>query len=346
MKTVDAEIVDEVIVACKKCGQKNRLYKHARQRKHRCGSCRAILSNPFNSSAWKWTAGIAVITVFIIFLFQPWPQYRWAAFQNTVPAYENFIVRHPATGYADSARERVRILKENSVWQAAQLSDDLNKLRDYLRVYPDGKYTAEAKARCVNLADQQWNPLIKSRSVGAIRQFLKNYPETTRTEEAEKRIQQLYNDFTWVQEQDTVEAYKRYLESNPQVTNLAAIEKKIIDLEVAAIVAGDHGVLPKAQPISSDSRSAYAEVRIENGTGYELTVRYSGSDSQKIVIPASATKSLSLQVGTYAIAASVSAANVRNYVGTDTMQGGDYESRFYIETSFSPSFGTGFKKWK
>ncbi len=341
MKTVDAEIVDEAIVPCKKCGQKNRLYKRAQKGNYHCGSCRAILSDKFKPSAWKWKAGMAAGVAFIIFLFQPWPQYRWAAFQDTVPGYESFIVKHPATDYADSARERVRILKEDSVWQAAQGSDDINQLRDYLRVYPAGKYIAKAKTQCVDLANQQWQLLDQSRSESAIRQFLKHYPETTRTEEAETRIQQLYNDFTWVQEQDTVEAYTRYLEHNPQVANRAAIEKTIIDLEVAVIAAGAHEKLPKAQPISSDSRSPSAEVRVENGTGYELTVRYSGLHSQKIVIPANATKSVSLRVGTYAVAASVSAARVRNYVGTETMQGGGYDVRFYIETSFIPS---GFKQ--
>lgn len=343
MNPVDPEIVDELIISCKKCGQKNRFYKHARLRKHRCGSCRAILSNPFNSSAWKWKAGIAAVIIFIIFLFQPWSQYQWAALQNSVPAYERFIAMHPSTDYADSARERVRILKENSVWQAAQLSNNINKLRDYLRVYPDGKYLAKAKILCASIADDRWMQLMESRSVIAIHQFLKDYPETTRTKEAEIRIQQLYNDFSWVKEQDTIEAYKRFLASNPEAANRAAIERKIIDLEVAAIAAGDHGILPKAQPISSNSRSTIAEISIENGTGYELTVRYSGPDSQKIIIPANATKSLSLRLGTYAVAASVSAVNVRNYVGTETLQGGGYESRFYIQTGFGPSFGTGFK---
>ncbi|MGI8437980.1 MAG: hypothetical protein ACR2NX_13940 [Chthoniobacterales bacterium] len=349
MNTVDAQIADEAIVACKKCGQKNRLYKRANQGNHRCASCRAILSDPFARTKSRVRIGMAFalavfIAAFTIFLFQPWTQYRWAAFKDTVPVYESFIARHPATDYAGSARERIRILRENSVWRVAKVSEDINKLRDYLRIYPDGKYTAEARTRCVALADQQWAPLAKSRSESAIRQFLKDYPETTRIEEAEKRVQQLYDDFTWVQEQNTVEAYKRYLERNPQVANRAAIETTIIDLEVAAIASGEHGVLPKAQPISSDSRSSYAEVTVENSTGYELTVRYSGPDSKKIVIPAGATNSLSLGVGTYTVAASVSAFNVRNYVGTDTMRGGGYESRFYI--SFGPSFETGFKKRK
>src|SRR5207237_740973 len=129
-------------------------------------------------------------------------------------------------------------------------------------------------------------------------------------------------------------AYRRYLQRNPSDSRRAAIERKIIDLEVAEIAAGDHGTLPAAQRLSSNSYGRFADICVENGTSYELTVRYSGSDSKKIVIPAGETSSLQLAVGAYTVAASVSAANVRNYVGTDTLQGGQYSSRFYIRSSF------------
>lgn len=381
-------------------------------------TARSRAPQPTNPSAWKWKTGIAAAIVFVIFLFQPWTQYRWAALRDTVPAYESFIRNHPSTDYADSARERIRILREDSVWQATQLSDDIQKLRYYLKVYPDGKYAYDAKlaattsadnkwqavsqpyaatevtrflkeypevnlikvesavwndaknsdeitrvrayqklfpdgkfskaaaATATKLADAHWLRIASSRSEAVLKRFLVEFPETTRQKDAETQIQALYNDLSWVQQQGTLDAYQRYLRQNPASPERSFVEKKIIDLEVAAIAAGDHGVLPKAQTVSADSRSSSAEVTIENGTSYELTVRYSGPDSQKIVIPASATRSLTLQVGSYTVAASVSAANVRNYVGTDTMQGGRYSSRFYIATSLSPLFGTEFKRGK
>ncbi len=342
MKKLHAEIVKEVIVACRKCGQKNRLYQRSQEGNYRCGSCRAVLSDPFKRPPWVWKAALAAVIALIIFGFQSWPQYQWAAFRDTVPAYERFIAKHPSSSYAASARERVRILSEDTVWKEAQGSGDIDKLRRYLQVYPDGKYAAQAKSQCAALADLQWEPLVASRSESAIRQFLKDFPETTRASEAEKRIQQLYDDYAWVREQNTIEAYKRYLERHPQSANRADIEKKIIDLEVAAIDKGDHGMLPQAEPVSSDDSNPYAEVTLENGTAYELTVRYSGPDSQKVVIPAGATKSLSLKVGTYTVAASVSASNVSNFAGVETMRGGLYKSRFYIQTGSTPSFGSSF----
>lgn len=350
---VDTEGMGTSIVTCQSCGAKNRLRQASSRGRYRCGSCRETLPNPFHRRRFHvlpfaskfgsfvrryWKRGIAIAIGFVIFFFQPWTQYQWVVLQDSVPAYENFVAKYPATDYAYSARERIRTLKEDSVWQDAHRLNSIGKLRAYLRTYPDGKYVAAAKAQRAELADQQWQPLANSRSENAIRKFLKDYPETTKIKDAEKRIQQLYDDFNWVQEQGSVEAYRRYLERNPHAANRPAIEKKVIDLEVAAIAAGDHGDLPKAQHIRSDPGSLYAKVRIANDTGYALTVLYSGPDSKEIVIPVNSTDLLSLRVGAYAVAAHVPPANIRKYSGADEMQGGGYESRFYIETN--PPFGT------
>lgn len=73
MKTVDAEIVGQVIVACKKCGQKNRLYKRVQSGVHRCGSCRTILVDPFSRKkgsrrvgaifGWLILAGVVLLVI-------------------------------------------------------------------------------------------------------------------------------------------------------------------------------------------------------------------------------------------------------------------------------------------
>ena len=110
------------------------------------------------------------------------------------------------------------------------------------------------------------------------------------------------------------------------------IEKRIIDLEVQAIAAGEHGELPRAQPLASGGTINTVEVK--NNTGYELTVRYSGPSSKKLVIPKGETQSVTLPKGNYKVAASVNAHHVTNYYGTDSMQGGQYSSSFRITTSY------------
>lgn len=59
-RTIDAEIVEEEVVTCKNCGQKNRLYKRARHGIYRCGSCRAALASPFVRHSKPKSAGAAI----------------------------------------------------------------------------------------------------------------------------------------------------------------------------------------------------------------------------------------------------------------------------------------------
>ena len=74
---------------------------------------------------------------------------------------------------------------------------------------------------------------------------------------------------------------------------------------------------------------------MNNKTGYELSVRYSGPESKKLVIPTGSIKSIILPPGEYQVAATVTARNVRNYFGRDKIQGGSYSSEFYIKSEYS-----------
>lgn len=47
VKTVEAETIEQAILVCKKCGQKNRLHRRTQSGFHRCGSCRSLLADPF-----------------------------------------------------------------------------------------------------------------------------------------------------------------------------------------------------------------------------------------------------------------------------------------------------------
>lgn len=288
----------------------------------------SVLARPLD---WKLIGVFLGVFTLVIFWVLPWPYYQWAAHQDTIPAYKTFLLKYPHGDYANSARERIRVLHEDAVWASVETSDDIRKTREYLRVYPEGKHTNTAKRLTTRIADRQWDSVATSRSEVAIRRFLTDFPETSHVQDAEARIHSLYNNFTWVQEQGTLDAYKRYLEGNSNSPNRAFVEKKIIDLEVAVIAAGEHDYLPEAQLLDFYSNSSYASVRVQNSTGYELTVRYSGPDSQKATIPVGGTQSLRLPTGSYTIAASVSASRTRNYVGTHAYHaGGNYGSRFYI----------------
>ncbi|MBP6870994.1 MAG: hypothetical protein KBC43_03215 [Bacteroidales bacterium] len=132
---------------------------------------------------------------------------------------------------------------------------------------------------------------------------------------------------------NTIASYTAYINSYPNGLYREDAEKKIIDKEVEDIFRGDHGVLPPASRTSyGSSYSSTSDVDIYNNTSYTLTVRYSGTESKKIVLSPGRSTNFTIKNGYYKVAASVDAANVQNYAGEETLSGGGYESTYYIET--------------
>lgn len=277
-------------------------------------------------------AGIfALLIALLVAYFHPTPQYEFAKYQDTISSYQAFLERFPFSEHYGAANERLRVLRDDIVWEEAIQKDSINSFRFYAQRYPDGKHLADARQRIVKLADAEWAKTAQSRSETELLAFLKNYPETTQKAAAEGRIQALNDDLAWVKEQDNLARYQKFAERFPSHPDIAWIQKRIIDLEVQQIAAGDYGTMPEAQ--ATTRGGSVVRVEVENETGYELTVRYSGPESKKLVIPIAKTGHLSLQPGNYQVAASVTAASVTNYYGQQTMQGGEYASNFYIETS-------------
>jgi hypothetical protein len=104
-----------------------------------------------------------------------------------------------------------------------------------------------------------------------------------------------------------------------------------IDQQVAQILAGEHGTLPPVQAIRIDPAAQSAEMQIENDTDYVLTVFYSGPTHRSVVVSPHGRQSVTLGIGTYGVAAMVSASDVQPFAGSQSLQGGEYGTSFYIE---------------
>lgn len=262
--------------------------------------------------------------------FHPLPHYHLCKAQDSIPGYQSFLARFPSSEGSTEVRERLRVLRDDEVWLETEQFGDLAAFRRYVGSYPDGKHLSDARAMASDLADSRWPALAGSRSEAELRSYLRDYPETTKRSEVEARLDALFNDLQWVREQDRIEYFLRFLADHPTHPQRRAIEKRIIDLEVDAIEAGDHGVLPPAEGRRSGQRSTN-DIKIENGTAHVLTVRYSGKESTKVELEPGATSKFRLPNGSYRVAASVSASNVRAFYGTDEFEGGLYSIRFYID---------------
>ncbi len=298
-KVIEAEIVP-TLVTCHRCGTKNRLRQRNEVGRYRCGSCQAVIRETTHKRRFAWprvsSRGWVVLVICAVAL--------------------TMAIFTPWTQFK---------------W--ATIRDNVASYEAFIKCFPNSDYVADAKERIRKLCDDEvWSKAVASGKFESFNNYVKVYPDGKHLSEADNRIQKFYNDWNWVRAQDSLPDYQRFAGRFPDHAQMAWIQKRIIDLEVKEISSGKYSEMPKAQPISRGGISA--EVTVENRTEYELTVRYSGPDSQKVVVPKGGTRTIKIQPGDYKVAASVSAANVTNYYGNDTLNAGKFESSFYIESRF------------
>lgn len=148
--------------------------------------------------------------------------------------------------------------------------------------------------------------------------------------------------FTWAtklqQEKSydyAIKLYDALLQYNPGSQYTSQAEKARIDTEIAEIAGQEHGYLPPPSALTSQQLEGKAEYTITNDTPYTLTVLLSGPTTRSIIISTHATEIITLEPGTYKIAAKVDASSVTPYYGEDALVGDtQYEVSFYISTTY------------
>ena len=139
---------------------------------------------------------------------------------------------------------------------------------------------------------------------------------------------------------DTIKGYEDFLRQHPHSSFAEKAKGKIVDKEVSDILSKPHGQLPSSNKISEGGGRTYSVVNIHNNTQYNLTIRYSGPDSFKAVFSPNEKGSIEVLRGSYKVAASVDAPNVKDYAGDEASDGGNYEVEYYLVTTgplgFSP----------
>lgn len=139
----------------------------------------------------------------------------------------------------------------------------------------------------------------------------------------ERRMEIAYNQAI---DSNSSKALKNFIDTYPDHSEKSFIENKIIELEVEEIFKdANTGEMPSADRLGGNSTQT-SSVKVTNDTGCTLTLRYSGANSKKIVIPVAQTSSIKLSSGSYRVTASACGAN---YAGVENLNG-DYSSSFYM----------------
>lgn len=343
---------------------------HLSDRKARSRSSRRPRSGRSNILTRFILAGFGLCLLLGVFYWlSPWGAFQRATKRDTPSAYQTFLKQHAGSPYASEARERWAELEYKALapeasnetlrefsetwkgteagatawqklqdraedeWERIKLSEDSEALRGFTHEYLGTGPARRAKLRIKELLPKtEWKKIAGTRSISELEDFRKSFPTAKESNLADQRIDELCSDYDWVRSADRIDLYKRYLELSPATPHRVAIEKRIIDLEVAAIVSGDHGILPPATRTGYAS-GATAVITIENATSHTLTIRYSGPDSRRVNITSRGTEKVSLSPGRYRVAATVSSPGVTPYAGSENLQGGTYSSQYYIRTT-------------
>jgi len=268
--------------------------------------------------------------------------------KNSIDAYNSFIVTYPNSSFVTEARKKTTDIIDNNAWSNASSENTTASYSQYLRGFPSGNNSSIAKNRINQIQEEKlilpaWNRTQSQNTYQAYKSFLREYPNSSYAYQAKSKIQQFENTaWSKAQSLNTIASYNTFLSNFPFSDLADSARKKVIDLEVANIFKGDYGYMPPMNKTSSNrfgtTKPTTNSIEIYNNTAYELTVWYSGADSKKIILPPRNRRSFTLPNGPYKVAASVKASNVTKYAGNERLDGGEYESEFYIQTSSGFNF--------
>ena len=248
----------------------------------------------------------------------------------TEEACKDFLHNHPNSSYRDDVLDIYYNLAEKA---------GLSSFHSFAVNNDSTEQGLKAKTKVKTICDSLYRIAEVESTIEGWNNYRERVPSPMFYEDSQEKIDSILNE-GWNTEskawknatkENTISAYQKYLSMYPKGNHKKQADKKIIDLEVADIYAGDHGTLPSSERLSAGTGST-SRITIKNGTDRTLTILYSGPSSQRIVLSPNETKSVILSNGSYHVAAS--AYGVRSYAGTEVLRGGEYSSDYYIQTSY------------
>ncbi|NWF90066.1 MAG: hypothetical protein HXY50_11475 [Ignavibacteriaceae bacterium] len=264
---------------------------------------------------------------------------------NTIDSYNDFLLLYPNSKYETIAKEKLNTLIEWKNWDEVLLKNSLKDFYNFISNYPQSKYVEIAKSKIKEIEEIKplWEKVVKSNSVEKYREFLQKYPFSLYSDLAKSKIKEFEKlDWENAKNKNTISSYKSFIERHPTSYYREDAESKIVDLEVKKIFESEHGYLPPSTKTKTYTERRYSVMNIYNDTKYDMTLRYSGIESFKIIFKPKEKSAFEIVNGNYKVTASVNAINVIDYAGTEEIDGGDYSVTYYITHDISKNDDT---KW-
>jgi outer membrane protein assembly factor BamD (BamD/ComL family) len=254
---------------------------------------------------------------------------------NNVAVFENYLKSFPNSVFKDQATFKLKTLNGSSsssnslAIKTPVLSSDNSKIQN--RNIPKNESQKLEKSENIDLGADKWFQASALNTVEAYQAFLKEFPKHKFSPLAKKELV-LLDEQTWMRAKsaNNNEAYENYQRLFPTGRYFKEAKKKILDQEVATILAGDYQALPAMNKSESLPGSKLNEITIKNITGFTLVIIYSGPVSEKIEVKDGSMYVVKLPNGQYNITATLNSDLIGSFVGKENLTGGKYETKFFL----------------
>lgn len=112
-----------------------------------------------------------------------------ASAANTIPAYENFLSKHPNDPHALDARNRLAHLQDEQAWATAQIASSVEGYQQYLTAEPNGAHAQAAREEITTRERAAaWQTAQTNASVQSLQDFINKYPSSSEAAEARDKL--------------------------------------------------------------------------------------------------------------------------------------------------------------
>lgn len=255
---------------------------------------------------------------------------------NNVAVFENYVRSFPNSTFKNQALAKAQTLQGPSPSSKSMaLKAPATPTTDNSRVQKSLSRQSEPqkveKPEKIDVGAEKWFQANASNTIEAYQDFLKEFPKHKFSPLAKKELV-LLDEQTWMRAKsvNTNEAYGNYQKLFPTGRYFKDAKKKMLDQEVATILAGDYQALPAMNKMESLAGAKLNEITIKNITGFTLVIIYSGPVSEKIEVKDGSMFVVKLPNGQYNITATLTSDLIGSFVGKENLTGGKYETKFFL----------------
>lgn len=115
-----------------------------------------------------------------------------ASSDNTVMAYENFLIAHPKDSHDSEARAMILQLNDDIGWRDAQYAGTPSAYQTYLQRFPRGSHVVAANDEVTTFErSAAWESAQGTGTAAAIQAFLRTYPTGPEVAQAKAKLREL-----------------------------------------------------------------------------------------------------------------------------------------------------------